>query len=232
VTVAQRVRRQAPAVVPVRIRARDIVRRYRDLGGNLAFLSANSLYARVELRGQRMTYLGHFRDFGRPEASVIGVQYLDWYQRKYASKPYVVRDASAAPWLFRGTGLKNGDRFGFTYGVEIDATTSQSPPDRACFGLDEHPARWAVTRERNAPGRNRRRARWAIHGRCSENHRFLSIRSVTPDCGDSKLNAPEANTFGAACRFVVRHLSCLRRAEDPAKIGDHTRTRQDTERGR
>jgi hypothetical protein len=128
----------------VTLHAFDIVRRYRDLGGNLAFLSANSLYARVEVRGQRMTCLGHFRDFGRPEASVIGVQYLDWYQRKYASKPYVVRDASAAPWLFRGTGLKNGDRFGFTYGVEIDATTSQSPPGthviadlRGIFGPSE-----------------------------------------------------------------------------------------------
>ena len=106
----------------------DIVRRYRDLGGNLAFLSANNLYARVTVHGQRMTCLGHFRDFGRPEASVIGVQYLDWYLGRYPSKPFVIRDAGAAPWLFRGTGLKNGDRFGFSYGVEIDATTSQTPP--------------------------------------------------------------------------------------------------------
>ncbi len=110
------------------LHAFDIIRRYRDLGGNLAFLSSNSLYARVQVRGDRMTCLGHFRDFGRPEASVIGVQYLDWYGGKYPSKPYVVRDASATPWLFRGTGLKNGDRFGFSYGVEIDATTPQSPP--------------------------------------------------------------------------------------------------------
>ena len=109
------------------VHAFDIIRRYRDLGGNLAFLSANNLYAYVEVHGQRMTCLGHFRDIGRPEASVIGVQYVDWYRDQYPSKPYVVRDVSAAPWLFRGTGLKNGNRFGFSYGVEIDATTKQSP---------------------------------------------------------------------------------------------------------
>lgn len=31
-----------------------------------------------------------------------------------------------APWLFAGTGLRNGDRFG-SFGIEIDAHTSPSP---------------------------------------------------------------------------------------------------------
>ena len=37
------------------VHAFDIIRRYRDLGGNLAFLSANNLFAYVQVHGQRMT---------------------------------------------------------------------------------------------------------------------------------------------------------------------------------
>jgi hypothetical protein len=32
----------------------DVIRRFRDVGGNLAFLSANSFWYRVEVRGDRM----------------------------------------------------------------------------------------------------------------------------------------------------------------------------------
>jgi hypothetical protein len=38
-----------------------------------------------------------------------------------------VRNTRCAPWLFRGTRLRVGSRFGWS-GVEIDATTSDSPP--------------------------------------------------------------------------------------------------------
>jgi hypothetical protein len=38
----------------------------------------------------------------------------------------VVKGARAAPWLFAGTGLRNGDRFG-RFGVEVDARGPASP---------------------------------------------------------------------------------------------------------
>jgi hypothetical protein len=104
------------------------VERYRNLGGNLAFLSANNFFARVRIRGGRMMCLGHFRDFGKPEAQLVGVQYVDWSHRRYRNRPYLVRSISAAPWLFNGTGLRLGDTFGFSYGVEIDAVAPSSPP--------------------------------------------------------------------------------------------------------
>jgi N,N-dimethylformamidase len=106
----------------------SIVKRYRDLGGNLAFLSANNFFARVRIARGRMTCLGHFRDFGKPEAQLVGVQYVDWYRRRYRNRPYIVRAISPAPWLFEGTGLGPGDTFGFSYGVEIDAIAPSSPP--------------------------------------------------------------------------------------------------------
>ena len=105
----------------------SMVERYRDLGGNLAFLSANNFYARVHIEAGRMTCVGHFRDFGLPESRLVGVQYIDWYHGIYRSRPYVLRSVSTAPWLFRGTGLRAGDTFGFSYGVEIDGVASSSP---------------------------------------------------------------------------------------------------------
>jgi hypothetical protein len=104
----------------------DAVQRFRDLGGNLAFLSANDFFYRVVRRGPRMTRVGKWRDQGRPEAKLVGVEYVGWNEDRYPNAPYVVTGASAAPWFFRGTGLRTGSRFG-TYGIEIDATTSLSP---------------------------------------------------------------------------------------------------------
>ena len=105
----------------------DLISRYRDVGGNLAFLSANNFYARVVRVGQTMRCIAHFRDIGRPEAALVGVQYLDWNHGVFPNRPYVVTGARRAPWFFRGTRLHNGAHFGFSYGVEIDTLASSSP---------------------------------------------------------------------------------------------------------
>jgi hypothetical protein len=105
----------------------DLIREYRDAGGNLAFLSADNFFYRVIRRGDRLYREGRWRDLGRPEAALIGAQYVDWNQGIYPNRPYVVGGAAAAPWLFRGTGLHNGSHFG-KYGIEIDAHAPESPP--------------------------------------------------------------------------------------------------------
>jgi hypothetical protein len=104
----------------------DLVEGYRDRGGNLAFLSANNFFYRVLRAGATITRADRWRDLGRPEASLVGAQYVDWFQNVYPNRPYVVTGARRAPWLFRGTGLADGDRFGL-YGIEIDARTAASP---------------------------------------------------------------------------------------------------------
>ena len=46
-------------------------------------------------------------------------------------RPFIVRSASTAPWLWAGTGLGDGATFGQElggYGIEIDGTTTSSPP--------------------------------------------------------------------------------------------------------
>jgi hypothetical protein len=111
----------------------DVVAGYRNLGGNLAFLCANNFFWRVARHRGVLTRTAKWRDLGRPEAGLIGVQYLA-NDRGAHKGPFVVRDAAAAPWLFRGTGLVDGSRFtGYgsptgRFGIEIDATAPSSPP--------------------------------------------------------------------------------------------------------
>jgi hypothetical protein len=108
--------------------AYDIVERYRNLGGNLMFLSSNNFFYRVDHHGDRICRTGRWRDLGRPEVRLVGVQYVDWYQGHYKNRPYLVTGARRVPWAFVGTGLRDGDRFG-TYGIEIDDVTRDSPRD-------------------------------------------------------------------------------------------------------
>ncbi len=103
----------------------DLIAGYRDLGGRLIFLSANNFFRHVVGDGTRARLVGQWRDEGRPEAALLGSQYLanDDGQRQ---QPYTVVGADEAPWAFAGTGLTNGSSFG-RYGIEIDATTPASP---------------------------------------------------------------------------------------------------------
>ncbi len=105
----------------------DIVEQYRDRGGNLAFLSANNFFYRVERGTGSITRDGRWRDLGRPEARLVGAQYVNWYQERYQNRPYTVTGAAKARWLFSGTSLTNGSQFG-KYGIEIDSPSSDSPP--------------------------------------------------------------------------------------------------------
>ena len=109
----------------VTTREYDLVEGYRNLGGNLIFLSANNFFWRVLKQGNVITKTKLWRDLGRPEAALIGVQYLA--NGKAPRRPWIVRKALAASWVFAGTGLKEGSAFALG-GVEIDKTSPASPP--------------------------------------------------------------------------------------------------------
>jgi hypothetical protein len=104
----------------------DLVRGYRDLGGHLAFLAANNFFRQVSRQGRGIVRGRLWRDLGLPEAALVGAQYVGSNHGE-RQEPFVVRGASVAPWLFDGTGLRDGDAFG-RYGIEIDARTPASPP--------------------------------------------------------------------------------------------------------
>ena len=60
----------------------DVVQAYRDRGGNLAFLSANNFYYRVERRGSRLYKIGHWSDVGRTGETLGGL--CTWAGRRTA----------------------------------------------------------------------------------------------------------------------------------------------------
>jgi len=110
--------------------AYDVVERYHALGGRLILLSANNFFWKVERQGQAIRRIAQWRTLGRPESRMLGIQYRanDDGQRQ---APYVITDRDAAPWLFEGTGLENGDFLGEEvggFGIEIDMRTPLSPP--------------------------------------------------------------------------------------------------------
>jgi hypothetical protein len=104
----------------------DVITRFRDLGGNLAFLAANNMFWHVHVDARQMRKAGLWRDEGRPEAALVGAQYVG-SNHGGVQAPFEVTGATRAPWLFAGTGLHDGSTFG-RYGIEIDATGPSSPP--------------------------------------------------------------------------------------------------------
>jgi hypothetical protein len=110
----------------VTTRLYDLVQGYRDRGGNLMFLAANNFFRRVDRHPSRVTLVDEWRDLGRPESALLGVQYVA-SDRGERHAPFTVAGADAAPWAFAGTGLANGAQFGL-FGIEIDARSDSSPP--------------------------------------------------------------------------------------------------------
>jgi hypothetical protein len=88
------------------------------------FLSANNFFWQVVRRGNLATKTRLWRDLGRPEAALVGVQYRA--NGKAPRRPWIVRDVRDASWVFAGTGLRAGSRLA-RGGVEIDQTTAASP---------------------------------------------------------------------------------------------------------
>jgi hypothetical protein len=115
----------------------DLIRQYRNAGGNLAFLSANNFFYKVVVHGDTMTGRTRWRDIGRPEAALIGAQYVGWNEDRYTNHPYHVVNTQAAPWLFAGTRLHNGSRFG-SYGIEIDEPNDVSPQGTHVLAVIPH----------------------------------------------------------------------------------------------
>ena len=104
----------------------DIVERYRDLGGNLAFLSPNNFFWRVDRVGRRIWRIKRWRDLGRPEARLVGVQYRANDRGGHAA-PYVV--VAPDTWLFGGLDVASGASLGSArFGIEFDMITADSPP--------------------------------------------------------------------------------------------------------
>ncbi len=105
----------------------DVVTGFRDRGGNLMFLSANTFFYKITISGNVMTRVGQWRKLGRPEAALVGAQYFGYDSGSRGGSPWILRASPAGKWIFRGTGLKPGSPFS-NGGIEADRSGSASPP--------------------------------------------------------------------------------------------------------
>jgi hypothetical protein len=104
----------------------DAVTNYRDRGGNLLFLSANNFFWKITISNNVMTRVAKWRDLGRPEAALIGVEYYHNDLGEHRGSWVVRPTAKKLPWLIDGTGLRVGMKFS-SGGIEADEVTSDSP---------------------------------------------------------------------------------------------------------
>src|ERR671930_117273 len=85
----------------------DAITDYRNRGGNLVFLSANNFYWKIVIHGRVMYRVAKWRDLGRPEAALLGVEYFHNDSGEHRGN-WIVRNAGTFPWLLAGTELHNG----------------------------------------------------------------------------------------------------------------------------
>jgi hypothetical protein len=104
----------------------DAVESYRNRGGNLMFLSANNFFWKVVKRAGVMRRVAHWRDLGRPEAGLVGVQYIGNDEGEHRGA-WVVTRAGARHWVFARIGVREESDFS-NGGIEIDKTAPSSPP--------------------------------------------------------------------------------------------------------
>ncbi|MFL5929322.1 MAG: N,N-dimethylformamidase beta subunit family domain-containing protein, partial [Gaiellaceae bacterium] len=108
---------------------------FRDLGGNLILLSANNFFWKITIKDDVTTRVPQWRDLGRPEAALIGVEY-DHNDHGEHRGPWVLHPAAMKlPWLVAGTGLSAGMSFS-SGGIEADDATSESPKNVHVIAVD------------------------------------------------------------------------------------------------
>ena len=105
----------------------DVVTQYRNLGGNLAFLAANNFFWKITIKNDVMTRVAQWRDLGRPEAALIGVEYRANDRGGHRGAWIIQKNAQTeTPWLFSGMSVEPGSGVS-SGGIEIDSTAPASP---------------------------------------------------------------------------------------------------------
>src|SRR2546423_6874520 len=91
------------------------------------FLSANNFFWKITKRGPTMTRVAKWRDLGRPEAALVGVQYYRNDMGEHRGPWIVQKGERRASWLFADTRLAVGDAFS-SGGIEADDVGAAPPP--------------------------------------------------------------------------------------------------------
>jgi N,N-dimethylformamidase beta subunit-like protein len=118
----------------------DLLKRYRDGGGDLVFLQANPFYRQVRVEPARNAVV--MTDFdareGRSDFALAGVGYDGCCFPKLRAAPYVSasgRDYERVRWLYRGTGIGPGQAFGIASSESDRVDPQLTPRDHVVAAL-------------------------------------------------------------------------------------------------
>jgi len=103
----------------------DLVAGYRNRGGNLIFLSATNFLWKVERHGGRITRIAQWRQLGRPEARLVGVEYEGNDEGQHHGH-YVLSSFGRDSWALAGVDPAALGAWRW-FGIEYDMTTRASP---------------------------------------------------------------------------------------------------------
>ena len=117
----------------------DLLKRYRDEGGNLVFLQANPFYRQVRVDPERNAVVMTDYDAreGRSDFALTGDAYDGCCFPKARAEPYVAAtgtDYDRVRWLFRGTGIGPGKAFGVANSESDRVDPGLSPRDHVIAG--------------------------------------------------------------------------------------------------
>ena len=103
----------------------DLIEGYRDLGGNMIFLSSTNLLWKITRQEKVITRVAEWRTLGRPESRVLGVQYRANDEGRHRGY-YQLTPEGAQSWQLAGVDGAALAKWPFL-GIEYDMTTSVSP---------------------------------------------------------------------------------------------------------
>jgi hypothetical protein len=117
----------------------DLLNRYRDDGGNLVFLQANPFYrqVRIDREHNAVVLTDYDAREGRSDFALTGVGYDGCCFPKPRAAPYTAatgRDYERVRWLFRGTGIGPGQRFGVAASESDRIDPELTPRDHILAG--------------------------------------------------------------------------------------------------
>jgi N,N-dimethylformamidase beta subunit-like protein len=117
----------------------DLLRRYRDGGGDLVFLQANPFYRQVRLDGEHNAEVMTDYDAreGRSDFALAGVGYDGCCFPRAQGAPYAAAsgaDYERVRWLFRGTRIGPGDLFGVAASESDRVDPELTPRDHVVAG--------------------------------------------------------------------------------------------------
>jgi hypothetical protein len=103
----------------------DLVTGYRNRGGNLIFLSATNFLWKVERHGSVITRIAQWRQLGRPEARLVGVEYRGNDEGQHHGR-YVLSSFGRDSWELAGINPVALGEWRW-FGIEYDMVTGNSP---------------------------------------------------------------------------------------------------------